>query len=78
MSYAFIWVKGGNREFVCVREADFKAFSSVSPTGPVSIGLVKALLRNSNPKQRNRQTCSSVVSVILFHSQCPVPGVCLL
>lgn len=67
--YAFIWVKGENREFVCVRsrirEADFKAFSSVSPTGSVSIGLVKAYWETVTPKKETS-------NLVLQSHKCPV------
>lgn len=58
----------------------FQAFSSVYPTGSVSMDLVKAFLRNSNLKQRNRQTLSSdsQVPCVVSQSQCPVSDVCLL
>jgi len=49
----------------------FRAFSSVSPEGSVSMDLLEAFLRNSNLKQRNRQTLSSDSYVSRFTESMP-------
>lgn len=71
MFYAFIRVKGGNGEFVWVRdrirEANFRLSALVSRTGSISVDLVKAFLGNSNFKETGKDFLQIQKCLVLFH-----------